>query len=107
MLKGDLYIFGGFTDNQTSLNDLWRFSTKLAKWERVVCTTVPQASGGATMISDEKNNRLILFGGRFINNNYSNNLIQNYSSPNIYRNELHIINLWDDKTIFIDFRKYF
>ena len=92
VLRGDLYTFGGFTDNQTSMQDLWKFSIQHGKWERILCTTVPSAVGGATMVADQKHNRLLLFGGRFINNTTPALRSPRSHLPNIYRNELHFIN---------------
>lgn len=99
-LRGALYIFGGFTDNQTSLNDLWRFCVSRAQWERVLATTVPSAAGGAAMVPDHVRNRLILFGGRFMNTS-TNTTPRSHALPNIYRNELHVINLSTNPTNWI------
>ena len=59
-----LYIFGGYVDSFTAMNDSWYFSPKRETWDRVVCSKTPQAKGGAVMVADEKRERLILFGGK-------------------------------------------
>jgi N-acetylneuraminic acid mutarotase len=59
-----LYVFGGYVDSFTALNDSWYFSPKKETWDRVVCSKTPQAKGGAVLVADEKRERLILFGGK-------------------------------------------
>ncbi|CBY42829.1 unnamed protein product, partial [Oikopleura dioica] len=64
MLNNILYVFGGYVDSLTALNDSWYFSPKKETWDRVVCSKTPQAKGGAVMVADVKRERLILFGGK-------------------------------------------
>ena len=58
-----IFLFGGFCSRDKSrLNDLWKFDGKT--WIHVPSNTPPSPRSGHSMIYDEFNRRLIVFGGK-------------------------------------------
>lgn len=91
-----LYIFGGYVDSFTAMNDSWYFSPKRDTWDRVVCSKTPQAKGGAVMVADEKRERLILFGGK-VSQLPQSALAAFRTDVGLYPNELSVLNLREKK----------
>ncbi|KAH8239853.1 hypothetical protein KR032_008740 [Drosophila birchii] len=82
---GELWMFGGEHASPSQLQfhhykDLWKFSLKSRKWEKITAPNGPSARSGHRMTVSKK--RLFIFGGFHDNN-------QSYH----YFNDLHIFSL--------------
>ncbi len=65
--SNSLILFGGFVDSATSLNDTWSWNG--SEWSQLIENGSPNSPSkryGAVMTYDPNSNRLILFGGRSI-----------------------------------------
>lgn len=102
-LKGTLYVFGGYIDPNTALNDCWSYSCKNETWDRVVCSKVPQAKGGAIMIADPKRDRMILYGGK-LSEAGQNIMFAFRTDVGLYPNDINVLNVSQKKRDWQDIR---
>lgn len=66
-----MYVFGGCTSSFTTFNDLLRLDLATRTWSRPAPERdtanesygYPRPKAGASIVADEKDNRLIIFGG--------------------------------------------
>lgn len=71
ILRGDLWIFGGYDVAGGDMNDLWRFSRAEGRWYAVElpeeATTPPTRSGHAAFAPDDDGEAFFVFGGNMRN----------------------------------------
>ena len=68
-----IFLFGGFCSlDKNRLNDLWRYDGQA--WIRIASNNPPPARSGHSMVYDQSNNRLLVFGGKNENGDVLNDL---------------------------------
>ncbi len=60
----DAFIFGGASEDNVALADLWRVDRESLEFERVNADGGPVARSAGTLITDHERGRLLLFGGQ-------------------------------------------
>ena len=64
---GDTDTSIGYSDKYVYFNETWFYDPQFQDWTKVTTTNAPSPRSGASMVYDQQNNRLVLFGGSFIN----------------------------------------
>jgi len=61
--KGKLYIFGGVTDQFTTMSDTWVYDFSSNTWTEVVTSPSPSGRYGSLNALDKDNDRVYIYGG--------------------------------------------
>ncbi|CAE6966371.1 Atrnl1 [Symbiodinium sp. CCMP2456] len=70
---GDFYMFGGWAENTGAYSDkLWRLNTTAGSWFLLAPPSGPPALGRPTLVFDEVDEGILMFGGR--DGTYTSNL---------------------------------